>query len=115
MGGMNNASADLTNTTTVASNTGVDNGADTSLDDLADIDTGSGTAEAQSGDLISSALTLGDLVHLGGVLDGIGNGAAYDLTIAGAAAMQKPPMPVVSVMQLSPTSRLASASVKPGK
>ena len=85
-GRMNNASADLTNTTTVASNTGVDNGADTSLDDLADIDTGSGTAEAQSGDLISSALTLGDLVHLGGVLDGIGNGAAYELNDSGSSS-----------------------------
>ena len=36
-------------------------------------------------------------------------------TMAGAAAMQKPPIPAVSVMQLSPRSGLASASSNPGK
>ena len=36
-------------------------------------------------------------------------------TIAGAAAIAKPPRPAVSVMALSPMSGFASASVQPGK
>ena len=48
-GRMYNAGADLAYATTVASNTGVDDRTDTSLDDLADIDTGSGATEARAG------------------------------------------------------------------
>ena len=36
-------------------------------------------------------------------------------TMAGAAAMVNPPIPAVSMMVLSPMSKLASASEKPGK
>ena len=37
------------------------------------------------------------------------------VTMAGAAAMAKAPMPAVSVIVESPMSGLASAAVKPGK
>jgi hypothetical protein len=38
-----------------------------------------------------------------------------NLTIAGAAAMAKPPRPAVSVIALSPRSGAASLMVLPGK
>jgi len=59
-------------------------------------------------------LGVGYLVHLSVALIASCGVPLTKVTIAGADAIAKPPMPAVSVMTLSPMSPLASSALNPG-
>ncbi len=94
---------------------GIDPRCDTRFHYLADINAGWRTAKVQRRD--GEVLVLGVVIsYISSVVLMASLGVPLTkVTIAGAAAMAKPPMPAVSVIVLSPMSRMASSAVKPGK
>ena len=71
LGGIDQAGADLTYAVVLVGDAGVDDGPNTRLDHLHNVDSGGTAPEVQDGDFVGVALAHGDLIHLGGVVDGV--------------------------------------------
>jgi hypothetical protein len=108
-GGVGDSGADLADAGLAMGDAGVDDGEDSGVDDGTHVDASAGGLKTERRNSERRVFANTDLAHSLGVGQGIFDVPPTKPTMAGAAAMAKPPIPAVSVMALSPRSGFASA------